>query len=173
MSEGTSPSSLFDARFLSRRSANFAALTPLSFLARSAAVYPEKVAVIHGEWRYSYAELYRRCCGLADALRRRGIGLGDTVSVMAPNVPALLEAHYGVAMAGGVLNALNYRLDVHSIAFILEHGGAKLLIADREYSATIRAALGQVARRLIVIDIDDALHESGELLGEMDYEAFL
>ena len=128
-------SSIFDAPFLARRAANFAALTPLSFLARSAAVYPEKIAVIHGERRYSYAEFYRRCCRLADALRRRGIGLGDTVSVMAPNVPALLEAHYGVAMAGGVLNALNYRLDARSIAFILEHGGAKLLIADREYSA--------------------------------------
>jgi len=169
----TSPSTIFDAPFLARRSANFAALTPLSFLARSAAVYPEKIAVIHGERRYSYAEFYRRCCRLADALRRRGIGLGDTVSVMAPNVPALLEAHYGVAMAGGVLNALNYRLDVRSVAFILEHGGAKLLIADREYSAIIRAALGQVARRPFVIDIDDPLHEGGELLGEMDYEAFL
>ena len=173
MSEGTSLPSIFDAPFLSRRSANFAALTPLSFIVRSALVYPEKVAVIHGELHYTYAELYRRCCRLADALRRRGIGLGDTVSVMAPNVPALLEAHYGVAMAGGVLNALNYRLDARSIAFILEHGGARLLIADREYSATIRAALGQIARRPIVIDIDDPLHKGGELLGEMDYEAFL
>ena len=168
-----SPSPLFDAPFLARRAANFAALTPLSFLARSAAVYPDKVAVIHGERRYSYAEFYRRCRRLADALRRRGIGLGDTVSVMAPNVPALLEAHYGVAMAGGVLNALNHRLDARSIAFILEHGSAKLLIADREYSATVRAALGQVGHRPIVIDIDDPLHEGGELLGEMDYEAFL
>src|ERR1700676_2902479 len=130
----TPAQSIFDAAFLARRSANFAALTPLSFLARSAAVYPEKTAVIHGERRYSYAELYQRSCRLADALHRRGIGLGDTVSVMAPNVPALLEAHYGVAMAGGVLNALNYRLDARSIAFILEHGGAKLLIADREFS---------------------------------------
>ncbi|HXA70546.1 MAG TPA: acyl-CoA synthetase [Stellaceae bacterium] len=168
-----SPSPLFDAPFLARRAANFAALTPLSFLARSAAVYPDKIAVIHGERRYSYAEFYRRCCRLADALRRRGIGLGDTVSVMAPNVPALLEAHYGVAMAGAVLNALNHRLDARSVAFVLEHGGAKLLIADREYSATVRAALGQVGHRPIVIDIDDPLHEGGELLGEMDYEAFL
>jgi fatty-acyl-CoA synthase len=170
---GSPSSSIFDAPFLARRAANFAALTPLSFLLRSAAVYPEKTAVIHGELRYSYAEFYRRCRRLADALRRRGIGLGGTVSVMAPNVPALLEAHYGVAMAGGVLNALNHRLDARSIAFILEHGGAKLLIADREYSATIRAALGQVARRPAVIDIDDPVHEGGELLGEMDYEAFL
>ena len=164
---------IFDAPFLARRAANFAVLTPLSFLARAAAVYPEKTAVIHGERQFTYAEFYRRCCRLADALRRRGIGLGDTVSVMAPNVPAMLEAHYGVAMAGGVLNALNYRLDARSIAFILDHGNAKLLIADREYSTTIRAALGQVGRRPIVIDIDDPLHEGGELLGEMDYEAFL
>jgi fatty-acyl-CoA synthase len=166
-------SNIFDAPFLERRAANFAALTPLSFLARAAAVYPGKIAVVHGERRYTYAEFYRRCCRLADALRRRGIGLGDTVSVMAPNVPAMLEAHYGIAMAGGVLNALNYRLDARSIAFILMHGGTKLLVADREYSATVRAALGQVARRPIVVDIDDPLHEGGELLGEMDYEAFL
>ncbi|HUN48897.1 MAG TPA: AMP-binding protein, partial [Stellaceae bacterium] len=164
---------IFDAPFLARNAANFAPLTPLSFLARAAAVYPNKTAVIHGARRFTYGEFYRRCCRLADALRRRGIGLGDTVSAMAPNVPALLEAHYGVAMAGGVLNALNYRLDAASIAFILDHGGAKVLIADREFSPTIRAALGQVARRPLVIDIDDPLAEGGERLGEMDYEAFL
>jgi len=164
---------IFDAPFLARNAANFAPLTPLSFLARAAAVYPDKAAVIHGTQRFTYGELYRRCRRLADALRRRGIGLGDTVSVMAPNVPALLEAHYGVAMAGGVLNALNYRLDAASIAFILDHGGAKVLITDREFSPTIRAALGQVARRPLVIDIDDPLAEGGEHLGEMDYEAFL
>src|SRR5579885_1762371 len=137
----TSMSNIFDAPFLERRAANFAALTPLSFLARAAAVYPGKIAVVHGERRYTYAEFYRRCCRLADALRRRGIGLGDTVSVMAPNVPAMLEAHYGIAMAGGVLNALNYRLDARSIAFILVHGGTKLLIADREYSAPARCVV--------------------------------
>jgi len=138
MAEG-SPS-IFEAPFLARRTANFAALTPLSFLSRAATVYPDKIAVIHGARRYAYREFYERCCRLADALRRRGIDLGDTVSVMAPNVPALLEAHYGVAMAGGVLNALNYRLDARSIAFILDHGGAKVLLTDREFSATIRAA---------------------------------
>ncbi|HTO82615.1 MAG TPA: AMP-binding protein, partial [Methylomirabilota bacterium] len=141
---------IFDAPFLARNAANFAPLTPLSFLARAAAVYPDKAAVIHGTQRFTYGELYRRCRRLADALRRRGIGLGDTVSVMAPNVPALLEAHYGVAMAGGVLNALNYRLDAATIAFILDHGGARVLITDREFSSTIRAALGQVARRPLV-----------------------
>ncbi len=164
---------IYDAPFLARNAANFAALTPLSFLARAAAVYPDKTAVIHGSRRYTYREFHQRCCRLADALRRRGIELGDTVSVMAPNVPALLEAHYGIAMAGGVLNALNYRLDAASIAFILDHGGAKVLIADREFSPVVRAALGQVARRPLVIDIDDPLGEGGELLGEMDYEAFL
>src|SRR5437764_1550619 len=133
MSEGTSLPSIFDAPFLSRRSANFAALTPLSFIVRSALVYPEKVAVIHGELHYTYAELYRRCCRLADALRRRGIGLGDTVSVMAPNVPALLEAHYGVAMAGRVLDALQYRVVAWSIGFLLGCGWVTLLVADREY----------------------------------------
>src|SRR5437879_6327425 len=163
----------YDAPHLRRREANYTPLSPLSFLARAAAIYPDKTAIIHGSLRTSYAEFYERCRRLGDALRRRGIGPGEVVAIMAPNVPAMLEAHYGVAMAGGVLNALNYRLDARSIAFILEHGGAKLLIADREYSATIRAALGQIAQRPIVIDIDDPLHEDGELLGEMDYEAFL
>jgi len=171
MAEG-SPS-IFEAPFLARRTANFAALTPLSFLSRAATVYPDKIAVIHGARRYAYREFYERCCRLADALRRRGIDLGDTVSVMAPNVPALLEAHYGVAMAGGVLNALNYRLDARSIAFILDHGGAKVLLTDREFSATIRAALGQVTRKPLVIDVDDPLGEGGERLGDMDYETFL
>jgi len=169
----TRANSIFDAPFLGRREANHAALTPLSFLARAAAVYPEKCAVIHGSRRFSYREFYERCCRLADALRKRGVKEGITVSVMAPNVPALLEAHYGVPMAGGVLNALNYRLDAASIAFILEHADTKVLIADREFSGTVKAALGQVSRRPVVIDIDDPLHEGGELLGEMDYEAFL
>ena len=165
-------SGIYDAPHLARGAANCAALTPLSFLARAAAVHPGKTAVIHGERSFTYAEFYARSCRLADALRRRGVGQGDTVSVMAPNVPALLEAHYGVAMAGAVLNALNYRLDAATIAFILGHAESKLLIADREFSGTIRAALA-AARPPIVIDIDDPLHDGGELLGEMDYEFFL
>jgi len=165
--------SIFDAPFLARREANHAALTPLSFLARAAAVYPEKCAVIHGSLRFSYREFYERCCRLADALRKRGVKEGVTVSVMAPNVPALLEAHYGVPMAGGVLNALNYRLDAASIAFILDHANTKVLITDGEFSGTVKAALAQVSRKPLVIDIDDPLYEGGERLGEMDYEAFL
>ena len=165
--------SIFDAPFLARREANHAALTPLSFLARAATVYPEKRAVIHGSLRFSYREFYERCCRLADALRKRGVKEGVTVSVMAPNVPALLEAHYGVPMAGGVLNALNYRLDAASIAFILDHANTKVLITDGEFSGTVKAALAQVSRKPLVIDIDDPLYEGGERLGEMDYEAFL
>jgi fatty-acyl-CoA synthase len=161
-------------RGLERGAANYVPLTPLSFLARAASVYARKPAVIHGERVFSYAELYARTRRLASALRRRGIGRGDTVAVMAPNVPAMLEAHYGVPMAGGVLNALNYRLDARSIAFILEHGRAKLLITDREFSPTVESALALAKRRIPVIDIDDPLYEGeGVLLGEKDYEAFL
>src|SRR5499433_3540245 len=158
---------------LDRAPANYVPLTPLSFLARAATVYPLKTAVVHGEHVFTYTQLYARCRRLASALARRGIGRGDTVAIMAPNVPAMLEAHYGVPMTGAVLNALNYRLDARTIAFILEHGDAKLLITDREFSSTIEPALRMLGRRLPVIDIDDPLGEGGERLGEKDYEAFL
>ncbi|HYB57276.1 MAG TPA: acyl-CoA synthetase [Alphaproteobacteria bacterium] len=175
MSEGTAADAKDSPyeRGLERNRANFAALTPLSFIERAAAVFPDKIAVIHGARRYSYREFLARCRRLASALAGRGVRSGDTVAVMAPNVPAMLEAHYGVAMAGAVLNALNYRLDAASIAFILGHGEAKVLIADREFSATIKPALARAEQRPLVIDIDDPLHEGGELLGEKDYEAFL
>jgi fatty-acyl-CoA synthase len=163
---------IFD-RDLDRNRANSAALTPLSFLAWAAGVYADKPAVIHGDRVFTYAEFYARARRLASALSGRGIGPGDTVAVMAPNVPAMLEAHYGVPMAGAVLNALNYRLDARSIAFILEHGEAKLLITDREFSATIEEALGLLGRPIAVVDIDDPLYEGGRLLGEKDYEALL
>src|SRR5438552_2136623 len=142
-------------RDLDRVGANYVPLTPLSFLARAASVYPRKPAVIHGDLRFSYADFYARCRRLGSALRRRGIGRGDTVAVMAPNVPAMLEAHYGVPMAGAVLNALNYRLDARSIAFILAHGQAKLLIADREFSPIVKEALEHLAASMPVIEIDD------------------
>src|SRR3990167_7711459 len=160
-------------RDLDRGPANHVPLSPLSFLARAATVYADKPAVIHGDSSFTYAQLYARCRRLASALRRRRIGRGDTVAVMAPNVPAMLEAHYGVPMAGAVLNPLNYRLDARSIAFMLEHAGTRVLITDREFSDTIGQALGTLRRRLTVIDIDDPLHEGGTLLGEKDYEAFL
>jgi fatty-acyl-CoA synthase len=167
--------SIFDVA-LERGPANHVPLTPLSFLVRAAAVYPGKTAVIHGDRRLTYADLQARCRRLASALRRRGIGPGDTVAVMAPNVPALLEAHYGVPMAGAVLNALNYRLDPPSIAFMLEHGGAKLLITDREFSDTVRPALDLLKHRIPVVDVDDvtdAANQAGARLGEIEYEALL
>ncbi|MEE9301830.1 MAG: acyl-CoA synthetase [Alphaproteobacteria bacterium] len=153
--------------------ANYVPLTPLSFLERSATVFPERAAWIHGPSHATYKDFYARCRRLASALARRGVGHGDTVSVIAPNVPALLEAHYGVPMIGAVLNALNIRLDPKTIAFTLEHCEAKVLLTDRAFSQTVRAALERLDRRPLVIDIDDALGEGGELLGETDYEAFL
>ena len=158
---------------LDRTDANVAPLTPLTLLERAAAIWPKKTAVIHGPQRSSYGELYRRCRRLAGALAGRGIGVGDTVTVMAPNVPPLLEAHFGVPMAGAVLNALNIRLDAKTIAFILEHAETRLLITDREFSPDIKEALELTKARPAVIDIDDPLGPEGELLGEKDYEALL
>jgi fatty-acyl-CoA synthase len=159
---------------LERRDANHAPLTPLSFLARSAEVYAEKIAVLHGDQAFTYAAFAARCRRLASALARRGVGPGDTVAIMAPNVPAMLEAHYGVPMTGGVLNALNYRLDARTIAFLLEHSQAKVLLTDREFAGTIGPALEQRGRPLTVVDIHDPLYTGdGRRLGETDYEALL
>jgi fatty-acyl-CoA synthase len=158
---------------LDRTAANYQPLSPLSFLEWSEAVYPDKTAVIHGDRQYSYREFGARCRRLASALVGRGVGVGDTVSVMAPNCPTLLEAHYGVPMAGAVLNAINTRLDANTIAFILDHAESKVLIADRELSGAIKPALEKLGRKIIVIDNDDPLAEGGELLGEKDYESFL
>ena len=164
--------SLYDTA-LDRNAANFVPLSPLGFIARSAAIFPDRPAVIHGKRRYSWAQSYARCRRLASALNRRGIGKNDTVAVMATNTPEIFEAHFGVPMAGAVLNALNIRLDAPAIAFILDHGEAKLLIADREFSAVIEKALALVKRKPLVIDIDDPLAPPGKLLGEMDYERFI
>ncbi len=158
---------------LDRNSANYVPLSPLGFIARCAAVFPDQLAVIHGRRRYRWAETYARCRQLASALNRRGIGKNDTAAVMATNTPEVLEAHFGVPMSGAVLNALNIRLDAAMIAFILDHGEAKVLITDREFSPVIEKALALVKRKLLVIDIDDALAPPGKLLGEMDYERFL
>jgi fatty-acyl-CoA synthase len=167
----STPGDGYDALHLAKNAANFTALTPLVFLRRAAAVYPDKLAVIHGATRFTYRELYTRCRRLADALRRRGIGRGDTVAVMAPNVSALLEAHFGVPMAGAVLNALNYRLDARSIAFILGHGQAKLLIADREFTPIVRAALEELGGQMSLVELDDGAGSAS--LGGTEYEAFL
>ena len=158
---------------LDKRPANFVPLSPLSFLERSAMVYPDKTAVVHGERRYMYTELYARCRRLGGALAARGVGYGDTVSLMAPNVPEMLEAHFGVPMCGAVLNALNYRLDADTIRFILGHAETKVLITDREFSPVVARALEGMDAPPTVIDIDDPLCESGDRIGETDYETFI
>jgi fatty-acyl-CoA synthase len=158
---------------LDRNGANYVPLTPLSLIARTADVFPDRLAVVHGERRLSYRELYARCRRLASALARRGICKGDTVAVMAANIPAHLEAHFGVPMAGAVLNAINTRLDAAAVAFILDHGEAKVLLADKEFSPVIKAALAQAKARPYVVDIDDPALTSGELIGAVEYEAFI
>src|SRR5215470_13504540 len=159
---------------LDRNAANHAPLTPLTFLDWSATVYPGKTSVIHGTRRMSWAETYARCRRLASALAQRGIGGGDTVSAICANTPELLEAHFGVPMAGAVLNTINTRLDAEAIAFMLEHGGARLLIVDREFSAVAAAALARLARKPIVVDVDDPVYDGpGERIGEVGYEAFI
>ena len=158
---------------LDRNPANYVPLSPLTFIERAAAVYPERIATIHGSIRRSWAETYTRCRRLASALRGRGIGLGDTVSVMLPNLSEMFECHFGVPMSGAVLNTLNVRLDAEAIGFMLQHAEAKVLITDREFSAVIDKALSLISNPPVVIDVDDHLYEGGTLLGEKDYEAFL
>ncbi len=158
---------------LDRGPANFRPLTPLSFLSRSAAVYPGKTAVVHGNFRADYHTFQARCCRLASALAGRGIGPGDTVAVLAPNIPALLEAHYGVPMCGAVLNPLNTRLDPDTIAFILQHGEARLLIAARQFAPVVEQALAQMDAPPPLIDIDDPPGSGHPPSGERDYEDLL
>ena len=162
---------------LQRREANFVPLSPLTFLQRAAKVYPYKVAVVYDDRRTTYAELYRRCRRFASALSKAGVGLGDTVAVMAPNVPAMLEAHYAVPMVGGVLNTINTRLDAAAIGFGLKHSGARVLLADRDYAELVRGALQGLEAPPRVIDIVDAAGRNGHpdsmAVGEADYEAFL
>ena len=126
---------------LDQNPANYVPLTPLTFIERAAAVYPHYTAVVHGDVRRDWAATYARCRQLGSALQKRGIGLGDTVAAMLPNIPEMFEAHFGVPMSGATLNTLNIRLDAESIAFMLEHGEAKILLTDREFSETISKAL--------------------------------
>src|SRR5262245_106673 len=159
---------------LDRNPANFQPLTPLTFLERSAAVFPDQVAIIHGPLRRTYAEFYARSRRLASALTKRGIKPGDTVAAMLANTPAMLECHYGVPMAGAVLNTLNTRLDAAILAFSLDHGEAKVLITDREFSRVIKDALAMAKVKPLVIDYDDPeFTGAGDRLGEMEYEAFV
>ena len=158
---------------LDRCAANYAALTPLSFIARTAYTWPHRMAVVHGPRRFTWAATYARSRRLASALAHRGIGVGDTVAVMLSNTPEMVECHFGVPMAGGVLNTLNTRLDAQAIAFMLDHGEAKVLITDTEFAPTIAPALARVKAKPLVIDVVDPLGPGGDLLGESEYETFI
>jgi len=158
---------------LDKNAANYVPLTPIAFLLRSASVYPDRLAVAYGARRYTWCQALERCRRLAGALAACGVGRGDTVALMSPNLPEAFEAHFGVPMAGAVLNALNIRLDPETIAFILHHGEAKVLITDTEFSPVIRDAVARLEAKPLVIDIADAMGPGGDRLGEMDYEAFL
>lgn len=159
---------------LDKNSANFVALSPLSFIERSAKVYPNHCAVIYGARRQTWGETYRRSRQLASALAQRGIGAGDTVAVMLPNVPAMMEVHFAVPMAGAVLNTLNTRLDAEAIAFMLQHGEAKVLMTDREFSAVVEKALAMMGdKRPLVIEVEDEDAPAGKVLGEVSYENFI
>ncbi len=159
---------------LSRRAANYQPLTPLSFLARAAAVHPGHPAVVHGGTRFTYAEFYARARRLASALAARGVGVGDTVSVMLANTPPMLEAHFGVPMTGGVLHAINTRLDAAVIAFQLDHAQSKVVVCDREFAPVMREALALAKVRPLLVDYQDAqFPQDAPALSELDYEAFI
>jgi fatty-acyl-CoA synthase len=159
---------------LDKNAANFVALSPISYIQRTAKVYPNQLAVIYGTQRQTWGQTYARCSQLAHALVARGIGEGDTVAVMLPNVPAMMEAHFGVPMAGAVLNTLNTRLDAEAIAFMLQHGEAKVLLTDREFSTVVQKALAMLGdKRPFVIEVEDADAPAGTALGEVTYEDFL
>jgi fatty-acyl-CoA synthase len=166
-------SSIYD-RDLDKNPANFSALSPLSFIAWSARVYPEQVSVVHGARRQRWRETYARSRQLGSALAARGIGRGDTVSVMLSNTPEMYEAHFGVPMCGAVLNTLNTRLDADALAFILEHAEAKVLLVDREFSSVIANAIERLAKKPLVIDVVDSEYTGpGDRVGSLEYEAFI
>ncbi len=160
-------------RDLDKTPANYAPLTPLQFIERSASVYPDHVALVHGARRQSWAETYARCRRLASALDKVGIGVGDTVAIMAPNIPEMYEAHFGVPMTGGVLNSLNTRLDAAMIAFILDHSETKVLLVDREFHRVMTEALAIAKVQPLVVDIDDPQCEDRAQIGDTTYEEFL
>ncbi len=160
-------------RDLDKTPANYAPLTPLQFIERSASVYPDYIALVHGSRRQSWAETYARCRQLASALEKVGIGTGDTVAIMAPNIPEMYEAHFGVPMSGGVLNSLNTRLDAAMVAFILDHSETKVLLVDREFHRVVTEALAIAKVQPLVVDIDDPACEDRAQIGDTTYEEFI
>ena len=160
---------------MQRNDANFVPLTPLSFLDRIKDVYPDYEALIYQDRKYTWKQVYNRCIQFASALNKIGVGEGDVVSIMAANTPELFEAHYSVPMTGGVINTINTRLDVRTVAYILDHSDCKVFIVDRQFQKVASEALAQVDREITVIDIDDQHAGLGEIpsLGKLEYESFL
>src|ERR1700761_9157786 len=157
---------------LAKTPANYVPLTPLSFLARTAAVYPNHTSAVYEGQSFTWSETYTRCRRFASFLASRNIGPGDTVAAMLPNIPAMNELHFAVPMAGAVLNALNIRLDAPSIAFQLDHGSAKLILVDPEFAGVIADAMAQMkGPKPAVIDVDDASFSGGKRIGSIEYEA--
>jgi fatty-acyl-CoA synthase len=164
------------AQDLPKNDANFAALTPLLYLERSALVYPDRVAIVHGTLRQTWSQTYARCRQLASALQQHGIGRGDTVAVMLPNTPPMVEAHFGIPMSGAVLNTLNTRLDAEALAFMLDHGEAKAVIVDPEFAAVMSRALAmrQSTHPVLIIDTEDALYAGTvQRIGSQTYDDFV
>lgn len=158
---------------LAKNAVNHVALSPLSFIERTAAIYPNYPAVVHGAIRRTWAQTYTRCRQLASALAHRGIGQDDTVAVMLPNIPEMLELHFGVPMIGAVINTLNVRLDADAISFMLEHSEAKVLVVDREFGEVARTACHMLEHAPLIIDVNDPEYGEGQPVSDLDYEAFL
>ncbi|MEM7562972.1 MAG: acyl-CoA synthetase [Pseudomonadota bacterium] len=158
---------------LDKNAANYSPLSPVTFIERAASVYPERTALVYNERSLTWSQVYHRCRQLASALQKYGVGKNDTVALMLPNVPAMYEAHFAIPMAGAVINGLNYRLDADTIAFMLQHSQARVLLTDREFSPVIKAALDKLENKPLVIDVEDPACETGEFLGAHEYEDFL
>jgi fatty-acyl-CoA synthase len=158
---------------LDKQAANFSSLSPLTFLERAARVYPQRTAVVHGDVRRNWQQTYQRCQQMASALSKQGIGKGDTVSLIAANIPEHFEMHFAVPMTGAVLNSINVRLDADNLAFIFKHAETKVLFVDREFSETVAMAVEQLEHKPLVVDIDDPSFDGGQRIGSQDYESFL
>ncbi|MFP6680962.1 MAG: AMP-binding protein, partial [Gammaproteobacteria bacterium] len=158
---------------LDKVTANHTQLSPLSYIERAASVYPQQLAVVHGDRRFTWSETFTRCRQLASTLQKRGIGLNDTVAVLATNIPAFYEALFGVPASGAVINPINIRLDADAIAFILDHGEAKILITDTEFAPVVKEALAKCSVEPIIIDIADEAALCHDRLGEIEYEDFI
>ena len=158
---------------LDKNEANYTPLSPLSFIQRSADVFPNKPSVVHGNARYTWAQTYHRSVKLASALHKRGVNTGDAVSVIAANIPAHFEAHFGVPMVGAVMNSINIRLDAEAIAFILRHAEAKVVLVDKEFGAVAQKAIATMENKPLVVGIEDESFDGGHYIGDIEYEDFI